>query len=561
MTCECGAQMCYLCRKPVHNGYNHFYGQGGVPNAGRNCPLFTNNTQVHENDVARGAREAKAKMDDENPNVILKYDPTSDIPTSNEMPQIPDQPADGLVDGLLPADPRERERFIQQQQQLLDNIRRNNRADRNILPHPDADDYRGRPQIVPPHHVGGNPGNLVDPVGGNINQHMEYQHGNVGGNMNVPDVWDVGHAQAQPFGLQHRQDRNAAGQIFNPYFPFARPPNEAHVQQQVPYPPIPPQPHPGLEFGNHLPAGGDYNVFVDRMGELLQLREAQRQRQRAIRRREQQALEAFQVHRLAANNEINPIPLQLPVTAANQKQHHNKHQILPIQPNVISNSATPHNIQRTDARSNGSLPSTSNQPRIVNQNHQNDQYNNTTHNQNPLLVPPRLHMQDHHYAYHQRIQRHLNPVPNPIQPPPNAGSQKGKGAPPPAHPAIPHTVALPPLPPVTSGMLLRHHHNVPPPAHPQRVQHQNIKTTTGNVPHMAEASGTRPLQRLQSQKPKPGRNLVQLETLGTSKYAQSSSGTKSTLATKPNVKHDGVLGTNITTLASQTLGQSKNTTS
>ena len=58
------------------NGYNHFYGQGGSPKPGKNCPLFTNNSQVHESDVAKGAKEAKAKMDEENQTVSLKYDPT-----------------------------------------------------------------------------------------------------------------------------------------------------------------------------------------------------------------------------------------------------------------------------------------------------------------------------------------------------------------------------------------------------------------------------------------------------------------------------------------------------
>ena len=44
---------------------------------------------------------------------------------------------------------------------------------------------------------------------------------------------------------------------------------------------------------------GDVQGFVNRMGELLQLREAQRQRRHAIRRREQQALEEYQIHRIA----------------------------------------------------------------------------------------------------------------------------------------------------------------------------------------------------------------------------------------------------------------------
>ena len=48
------------------------------------------------------------------------------------------------------------------------------------------------------------------------------------------------------------------------------------------------------DFNQHL---NDVNGFVNRMGELLRLRQDQRERQRAIRRREQQALEEFQIHR------------------------------------------------------------------------------------------------------------------------------------------------------------------------------------------------------------------------------------------------------------------------
>ena len=66
MTCQCGAQMCYLCRQPVKS-YGHFYGQGGQPTAQKKCPLFSNNDVVHEREVAQTALEAKNKMDQENP--------------------------------------------------------------------------------------------------------------------------------------------------------------------------------------------------------------------------------------------------------------------------------------------------------------------------------------------------------------------------------------------------------------------------------------------------------------------------------------------------------------
>ena len=41
MTCVCGAEMCYLCNKPVKD-YSHFYGQGGEPEPenGKTCSLW-----------------------------------------------------------------------------------------------------------------------------------------------------------------------------------------------------------------------------------------------------------------------------------------------------------------------------------------------------------------------------------------------------------------------------------------------------------------------------------------------------------------------------------------
>ena len=78
MTCQCGAKMCYLCRKPVR-GYEHFYGQGGQPTKDKPCPLFSNNDDVHAREVAEAAFKAKQEKESENPDVKLKHDPTAGL--------------------------------------------------------------------------------------------------------------------------------------------------------------------------------------------------------------------------------------------------------------------------------------------------------------------------------------------------------------------------------------------------------------------------------------------------------------------------------------------------
>ena len=211
MTCpDCGAQMCYLCKQPVRD-YKHFYGQGGVPQAGQMCPLFSDNNSIHERDVARGALEAKSEMDKENPEVQLKHDPAANINLEaaktdpNRMPAGP--PGFGFIaqhahahaqavraippgmEGVMPEDPLERQRMIREQERIEAMI-------------------QGRPP-PPPH----------------------YFHG----------------------------------------------PYHQHLNDRV----------------------NDVNGFVNRMGEIFQLRQMQRQRHREIRRREQQAMEEFQIHRIA----------------------------------------------------------------------------------------------------------------------------------------------------------------------------------------------------------------------------------------------------------------------
>jgi TRIAD3 protein (E3 ubiquitin-protein ligase RNF216) len=88
MTCECGAQICYICRQPVRD-YNHFYEviidfmtdqyEECHTQTGQLCPLESDNNTIHESDVARGALEARSEMDKQNPDVKLKHDPAKEI--------------------------------------------------------------------------------------------------------------------------------------------------------------------------------------------------------------------------------------------------------------------------------------------------------------------------------------------------------------------------------------------------------------------------------------------------------------------------------------------------
>ena len=564
MTCECGAQMCYLCRKPVHNGYNHFYGQGGSPKAGRNCPLFTNNNEIHESDVARGAQEAKAEMDTENPTVTLKHDPTDGIKLPNEMADQPEKKeGDGLLGGLLPADPRERERFLREQQQLLDNIRRNNNPNHDVRA---AAEDLARDVFNPNINVRAAAaeaardafrGNVRNPFYGNLRNpgnHNDLANGNI---LNVPDIWDANQGQAHVgrnrHGINEQVPVIAPHQHpFAPPVPFQRPQFDVQpsLQPQAAYPPpLPGHAHQGLGIQNPYP---DYNGFVDRMGELLQLREAQRQRQRAIRRREQQALEAFQIHRIAATNETNQpqIPNQVGVIPT---QPNHRQQNVPNQTNVISNAVASHINKQADTRTNVPFFGPMNQHPVVKQMQHNNQYINPV--ANPLQVATGLHMQDHHYAYHQRIQRHLNPVPNPIQPPPNAGGHVGNGPPPPAHSGIPHTVDLVSLTPVTAS-LFSHHNSLPPIAHPQRAHQPSTSTMLKPIPNMTGNLGAAIMRKTKS--PIVRNTEANLGTISAATFTPGTSGMKFSSKTLVNMKQTESSNTKtIAAVTHQSLSKSK----
>lgn len=129
MTCTCGAKMCYLCRKPVTD-YTHFYGQGGVSN-GKQCPLWSDNNKLHERDVAKGALEAKKNMDEKEPSIKLKHDPTKNIreeaALENEAAAPPPHPLEAVVGGR---GGRIRQHIVAQQRMIENQIEALNRMGR-----------------------------------------------------------------------------------------------------------------------------------------------------------------------------------------------------------------------------------------------------------------------------------------------------------------------------------------------------------------------------------------------------------------------------------------------
>ncbi len=246
MTCECGAQMCYLCRKPVRD-YHHFYGQGGHATATQTCPLWSNSDQIHETEVARGALEAKTEMDQQEPDVHLKHDPTLGVNMEKAAMeererndranrQQRERAAIAGVEGLeniLGHDANDHERIVREQMQIEQMIRqgRNN-------------DPRGR--------FFQQPGPVAGPA-------WQQQHN-----------WGWGNAAANAAAAAAAA-ANAGPPLFLDHH---------HHQQQ-----LVPEIHRGWHEG-----------FVNRMGELLQMREVERRRHRMIRQRERQALEDFHQH-------------------------------------------------------------------------------------------------------------------------------------------------------------------------------------------------------------------------------------------------------------------------
>ena len=58
--------------------YAHFWAQGQGPSKDRTCPLWSENTKVHDTEVAKAAQEGRELLEEKN--MKLKHDPTKDAP-------------------------------------------------------------------------------------------------------------------------------------------------------------------------------------------------------------------------------------------------------------------------------------------------------------------------------------------------------------------------------------------------------------------------------------------------------------------------------------------------
>ncbi|XP_040566708.1 uncharacterized protein [Lepeophtheirus salmonis] len=119
ITCTCGTNICYLCRKVIKTGYKHFYGQGADAQPGM-CPLFSNNEKLMENDVARGAAEGIKEAEEDQPDVVLKHDPTIGVSKTvykDDDPNLAHHP--NLIQdhfpGVLPQDVRREQAQIERE--------------------------------------------------------------------------------------------------------------------------------------------------------------------------------------------------------------------------------------------------------------------------------------------------------------------------------------------------------------------------------------------------------------------------------------------------------------
>ena len=243
MKCACGAEMCYLCREPVTN-YRHFYGQGAAPGGEAKCPLWSDNKLLMEQDVAKGAFDAKSEMEVEQPGTTLKHDPTKGLKRPNE---VADPHAAAVSQGP----------FARLQQQQRRQIQHQARQQQVLLQQQQAHLLEGYRRI-----------------------HLMRQ----GQEVHVPR--QPVNANLHFANQQPRQARPAQAARQPPLPP---PPPPAPPAPAPPAPEVVANPVPG---GGAAAAGDQNNGLFQNMGRLLENREAMRRRD-AVIQQQQQLLEIY----------------------------------------------------------------------------------------------------------------------------------------------------------------------------------------------------------------------------------------------------------------------------
>ncbi|XP_018057695.1 PREDICTED: uncharacterized protein LOC108693320 [Atta colombica] len=71
MTCVCGAQMCYICDKPVTD-YKHFQGQGAERS--NLCPLWSDDRRLNAEGVIKVCKETMKQIKEKDPHVDINVD-------------------------------------------------------------------------------------------------------------------------------------------------------------------------------------------------------------------------------------------------------------------------------------------------------------------------------------------------------------------------------------------------------------------------------------------------------------------------------------------------------
>jgi len=85
MTCSCGKQMCYICRKPMDNTYDHFYHNVIIKDK---CPLYTDENIVHTAAVEAAAKLIVNELKVDKPELLRNLDIDKILPALKKTSRV-----------------------------------------------------------------------------------------------------------------------------------------------------------------------------------------------------------------------------------------------------------------------------------------------------------------------------------------------------------------------------------------------------------------------------------------------------------------------------------------